>query len=76
MHAIFWCGNLNDTSQLGYPGVDGRIILKCNFEEWRVALWTEFMCIRIVFVQWRDFVKTVMTIRVLYKGKGKFLLLN
>ena len=33
MHAGFWLGDLRKTNQLENLGVDGRIILKCMFEE-------------------------------------------
>jgi hypothetical protein len=29
----FWWGNLREGDHLEYPGIDGRIILKINFEK-------------------------------------------
>jgi hypothetical protein len=34
VHTAFWWGNLREGDHLGDPGVDGRTILKSNFEKW------------------------------------------
>jgi len=43
----FWWGNLRDRDHLGYPGIDGRIILRWIFMIWDVRAWTEAMWLRI-----------------------------
>ena len=39
----FWWGNLKEKDHLGYPGVDGRIILRWIFREWDMGVWTGSM---------------------------------
>jgi hypothetical protein len=39
--AVLWWGNLRERDNLGNPGVDGRIILRCIFRKWYVGVWTE-----------------------------------
>jgi hypothetical protein len=34
VQARFWWGNLREGGHFEDPGVDWRIILKCNFEKW------------------------------------------
>jgi hypothetical protein len=34
IHTGFWWGDLREGDYLGYPGVDGRIILKWIFKKW------------------------------------------
>jgi hypothetical protein len=34
VHTGFWAGDLMERDHLGDPGLDGRIILKCNFKKW------------------------------------------
>ena len=36
----FWWRNLRERDYLGYPGVDGRIILRWIFRRWDVGVWT------------------------------------
>jgi len=40
-------GNLRERIHLGYPGLDGRIILRWIFRNWDVGLWTESSWLRI-----------------------------
>jgi hypothetical protein len=40
-------GNLKKRDHLGYPGVDGRIILKRIFRKWDVGVRTELNWVRI-----------------------------
>jgi hypothetical protein len=34
----FWSGNLRERDNLGYPGIDGRIILRWIFRKWGVGV--------------------------------------
>jgi len=43
----FWWGNLGERDQLGYPGVEGRIILKWIFDKWDGEAWTGLLWLRI-----------------------------
>jgi hypothetical protein len=36
----FWWGNLKERDHLGYPGADGKIILRWIFRKWDVEAWT------------------------------------
>jgi hypothetical protein len=40
-------GKLRETDNLGDPGIDGRIILRCIFRKWDVRTWTGSMWLRI-----------------------------
>jgi hypothetical protein len=42
-----WWGNLKKGDHLGYPGIDGRIILRYIFRKWDVAVWTGSSWLRI-----------------------------
>jgi len=35
-----WWGNRRERDHLGYPDVDGRIILNWIFRKWYVGVWT------------------------------------
>ena len=43
----FWWGNLREREHFGYPGVDGRIILRWIFIKWDVGSWTGLIWLRI-----------------------------
>jgi hypothetical protein len=34
----FWWENLRGRDHWGYPGIDGRIVLKCIFRKWEYGL--------------------------------------
>jgi hypothetical protein len=40
-------GKVRERDHLGYPGVDGRIILKLIFSKWCVGAWTGLSWLRI-----------------------------
>ena len=42
----FWWGNLRERNHLGYPGVDGRIILRWIFRKCDVVTWTGLIWLR------------------------------
>ena len=42
----FGGGNLRERDHFDGPGIDGRIILRCNFRKWEV-LWTGSRWLRI-----------------------------
>ena len=46
VHKRFWWGNLWEGDQLGDPGIDGRIILKCIFKKCD-GVWTGWSWLRI-----------------------------
>ena len=35
----FWWGNLRERDHWGYPGVDGKLILRWIFRKWDVGVW-------------------------------------
>jgi hypothetical protein len=39
----FWWGNLKVRNNMGYPGVDGRIIVRWIFRKWNVGARTRSM---------------------------------
>jgi hypothetical protein len=41
-------GKPEGRSHWGDPGVDGRIILECNFRKWGVGVWTGLGWLKIV----------------------------
>jgi len=43
----FWWGNLRERNHLGYPCLDGRIILRWIFTKWDVGVWTGSSWLRI-----------------------------
>jgi hypothetical protein len=45
--AGFWWGNLRERAHWGYPGTDGRIILRWTFRKWDVGVWTGLSRFRI-----------------------------
>ena len=47
MHTGFWAEDLRERDHLGDPGVDGRIILKCNSKKWDGESWTRLIWLRI-----------------------------
>jgi hypothetical protein len=62
VHTGFWWGGLREGDHLGYPGVDGRIILKWIFKMWDGAMgWIELAQDR---GRWRAVVNAVMNLRV------------
>ena len=40
LHTGFWWGDLRERNHLEYLGVDGRIILKLEFNKWDGESWT------------------------------------
>jgi len=40
-------GNLRVRDHWGYPGIDGRIILRWIFKKWDVEVWTGLSWLRI-----------------------------
>ena len=42
----FWWGNLRERDDMGYPGVDGRIILSWIFRKWDMGVWTGWSWLR------------------------------
>ena len=43
----FWWGNLSERDHFGYPGVDGRVILRWIIRKCDVGLWTGSSWLRI-----------------------------
>ena len=43
----FWWENARKRGHLGYPGVDGEIILRSMFRKWDVGAWTRVIWFRI-----------------------------
>jgi len=46
MYAGFCWRKLRERNQLGGPGVDGTIILKCIFRKWDEGVWTGLIWLR------------------------------
>ena len=62
MHTGFWWGNLREKDGLGYPGVDGRIILKWMLRKWDEGMdWIDRAEDRD---RWRALVNAIMNLRV------------
>jgi len=43
----FWWGSQRERDHWGYPGADGRIILRWIFRKWDVEVWTGSSWLRI-----------------------------
>jgi len=43
----FWWGNLKEGDQFGEPGLDRKIILRWNFRNWDVGVWTGSIWLRV-----------------------------
>jgi hypothetical protein len=39
VYTVFWWGKLRERDHLGYPGIDGRIILRWDVGVWTVSRW-------------------------------------
>ena len=61
MHAQFWWGNLKG-NHLEDSGIDGRIILKCIFEECGGGM--DWIDLAHVKDRWRALVQAVINLRV------------
>jgi hypothetical protein len=60
-HTGFWWGNVRERDHLEGLGVDGKIILKYNFNKQYAIAWTDLAGVRD---RWRAPVNAVMNIQV------------
>jgi hypothetical protein len=62
VHTGFWWGDMRESEHLGDAGVNGRIILKWIFKEWKGV--THYIKLAQDRDRWRALVNAVINLRV------------
>jgi hypothetical protein len=60
----FWWGNLREIDHRGYPGINGRIILRWIFRKWDVGVWMDWIELAQDRDRWQTLVNAVMNLWV------------